>query len=268
MGCSLLLVDFRGAGGSSGQDTTLGFREADDVAASMKYAQAEWPNLRLALYGTSMGAAAVMRAVAEEGVHDDALILESPFNSLLDTTSNRFHSMGLPAFPSAQMLVIWGSVQGGYNGFSNNPSEYAHAIDIPTLLMYGGRDPRVTPQQSRGYLTICVAVRKKCCSRTPGTRRSSPLTPDCGRNGSLLSLGRPADCLFPAGAVSKLGNRLTAWRKLAYLSGMEGLCIRPCAGFAPPGARAGRHGAEMAYVAPSLSPASQARRSGSCSSWK
>ncbi|NJN68698.1 MAG: hypothetical protein HC884_19330 [Chloroflexaceae bacterium] len=43
-GYSSLLVDFRGAGGSSCSDTTLGMREADDVAAAMAYVQHHWPN--------------------------------------------------------------------------------------------------------------------------------------------------------------------------------------------------------------------------------
>jgi len=44
-GYSSLLVDFRGSGGSSGNDTTLGLREADDVAATFVYAQQHWPGL-------------------------------------------------------------------------------------------------------------------------------------------------------------------------------------------------------------------------------
>jgi pimeloyl-ACP methyl ester carboxylesterase len=125
MECDLLMVDFRGAGGSSGQDTTLGFREAKDVALATGYASQEWPGRyrSIVLYGTSMGAAAVMRAVAVEKVQADALVLESPFNSLLDTASNRFHAMGLPAFPSAQLIMLWGSLESGYDGFTNNPEE-------------------------------------------------------------------------------------------------------------------------------------------------
>ena len=37
-GYSSLLVDFRGSGGSSGDDTTLGIREAEDVVAAFTYA--------------------------------------------------------------------------------------------------------------------------------------------------------------------------------------------------------------------------------------
>lgn len=148
IGYNVLMVDFRGVGGSSGTDTTLGVREAGDVAAAVDYARRQWPGERLVLYGVSMGSAAILRAVAKQGVHPDALVLESPFNSLLDTAASRFHSMGLPAFPGAPLIVFWGSVQQGYNGFAHNPSDYARSVQCPVLLMYGRRDPRVTPQQS------------------------------------------------------------------------------------------------------------------------
>src|SRR5207237_2938162 len=115
MGYAVLLVDFRGTGGSSGQETTLGVREAADVARAVDYTQHTWPARPLVLYGVSMGAAAIMRAVATEGVHPAALILESPFDRLLDTVANRFHAMGLPAFPAAGLLVFWGSLQQGYD---------------------------------------------------------------------------------------------------------------------------------------------------------
>ncbi len=149
MGYDTLLVDFRGAGGSSGQDTMLGVREGNDVALAVDYARHNWPGRPIVLYGVSMGAAAVLRAVASEDVQPAALILESPFDSLLDTVGNRFHSMGLPAFPAAELLIFWGGVQQGYNGFAHNPADYARSVKCPVLLMHGERDPRVTTEQAR-----------------------------------------------------------------------------------------------------------------------
>ena len=149
MGFDLLLVDFRGAGGSSGQSTTIGVREAKDVALTTKYVRSKWPGSRIVLYGESMGAVASLRAIAREQVDPDAVILESPFDRLLDTVSNRFNSMGLPAFPGAQLVVFWGSIQQGFNGFEHNPVDYATAVKCPALMLHGEQDPRVTPSQAR-----------------------------------------------------------------------------------------------------------------------
>ena len=78
----------------------------------------------------------------------DALVLESPFDSLLSTVQNRFDAIGLPSFPAAQLMVFWGSVQLGYNGFADNPISYAASVQCPVLFMYGTADPRVTARQS------------------------------------------------------------------------------------------------------------------------
>jgi uncharacterized protein len=146
---STLLVDFQGVGGSSGDDTTLGTREARDVKVAFEYAHEQWPHSRLVLYGVSiMGAAAVLPAVAHEDLDPDVVILESPFDSLLNTVRNRFDATGLPSFPAAELLVFWGGVQFGFDGFAHNPIDYARRVRCPTLLLYGDRDPRVTPAQS------------------------------------------------------------------------------------------------------------------------
>jgi pimeloyl-ACP methyl ester carboxylesterase len=63
LGWTALLVDFRGTGGSSGSDTTLGAKEAGDVVVALDYARREWPGTKVALYGVSMGAAAILGGV-------------------------------------------------------------------------------------------------------------------------------------------------------------------------------------------------------------
>ncbi|MFL5800894.1 MAG: alpha/beta hydrolase [Roseiflexaceae bacterium] len=149
LGYSSFLVDFRGAGGSSGSDTTLGLREAEDVAAAVAYARANWPGQPIVVYGVSMGSAAILRAVAVEGMRPDGLILEGAFDNLLTTVRHRFDAVGAPASPAAELLVFWGSVQMGYNGFAHNPAEYAAAVECPTLLMTGARDLWVRPAETQ-----------------------------------------------------------------------------------------------------------------------
>jgi len=148
MGYDTLMVDFRGVGGSSGQDTTLGVREAKDVARAIEYVRQTWPGRATILYGVSMGSAAILRSIAIEGVKPDAIIIESPFNRLLDTVRNRFDAMGLPSFPGAELVVFWGGVQQGFDGFAHNPVDYAQSVSCPVLLMNGDHDPRVTLSQA------------------------------------------------------------------------------------------------------------------------
>lgn len=142
-----LLVDFRGVGGSSGNTTTLGVREAKDVALSMRYAQRSKFKRPFVLYGVSMGSAAILKAVAQEKVNPDAIILELPFARLQDAVRSRLKAMGFPTFPMAELLVFWGSLQYGFNGFTHNPVTYARQVKCPTLLLHGRLDEWTTVRE-------------------------------------------------------------------------------------------------------------------------
>ena len=144
LGYRTLLVDFPGSGGSEGNSTTIGYREAEDVRAVYAYARRQFPEEKLILYGFSMGAAAIMRAVSTYDITPDALIIGCPFSTLHETVQNRFRMLRVPAIPLATLLTFWGGVQHAYWAFSHNPTDYAQHITIPTLLLYGKQDQRVT----------------------------------------------------------------------------------------------------------------------------
>ncbi len=148
-GYTAVLVDFRGVGGSSRNDTTLGLREGSDVALTAHWAAERWPGQPLVLYGFSLGSAAVLRAVAHEGVQPAALIIESPFDRLVTAARTRFQAMGLPGTPGAELLLFWGSVQAGSNAFAVAPADDAAAVRAPTLVLHGDNDPRVDHAQAR-----------------------------------------------------------------------------------------------------------------------
>jgi alpha-beta hydrolase superfamily lysophospholipase len=99
------------------------------------------------LYGQSIGAAAILRAVSVQGARAEALVLECPFDRLVNTVGNRFRAMGLPAFPGARLLVFWGGVQQGFDGFGHNPVDYAADVSCPVLLLHGTDDPWVSVEQ-------------------------------------------------------------------------------------------------------------------------
>jgi alpha-beta hydrolase superfamily lysophospholipase len=148
LGYAALLLDFHGSGGSRGSETSIGMHEADDLAQAVEYVQQRIPSRILILYGQSMGSAAILRAIAVNGVRPSAVIVECPFDRLVSTAANRFAAMGLPAFPAAHLLIFWGGVQHGFNGFRHNPVEYARQVRCPVLLLHGAKDARVTREQA------------------------------------------------------------------------------------------------------------------------
>jgi uncharacterized protein len=109
LGWSAVLVDFRGSGGSQGERTSIGYHEARDVAAAVHWAKQELGSGTPVLYGFSMGAAAVLRAVAVENVPARAIVVEAAFDRMRTTIHHRFEIMNVPSFPLADMLVFWGA---------------------------------------------------------------------------------------------------------------------------------------------------------------
>lgn len=155
LGYVVMAIDFQGCGGLDGSTTTLGYREADDVAAAVNEARrCELPR-PLVLYGQSMGAAAVLRSLARPDVQVDAVILEAPFARLLDAVRNRFDVMRVPSFPAAELLVFWGGVRTGIAGFAHNPVDDAPHCTAPTLVLHGDADRMATPAEGRA---VCEAV--------------------------------------------------------------------------------------------------------------
>ena len=143
MGYDVFLVDFLGSGGSEGYQTTIGFYEADQVKACYDFIMQQTKSPTY-LYGASMGAVSIMKAIDKYQIQPNAIMIECPFGSMKETVESRFTMMGVPSFPMANLLLFWGGVINDFWAFDHNPVEYAKNITVPTLLMYGRNDPKVS----------------------------------------------------------------------------------------------------------------------------
>jgi pimeloyl-ACP methyl ester carboxylesterase len=174
LGLSAFLVDFRGCGGSGGDESSIGFHEAKDVAAATAYARTLPGRLPVVVYGISMGAAAVLKAEAEAPLGARALVLECPFDRLSSTIDHRFEVRHVPSFPLSNLLVFWGGWRQGFDGFAHNPVEYARRVRTPVLLLSGANDDLVTPDEAESIarsfpgearLLLCPGVPHASCLR-------------------------------------------------------------------------------------------------------
>lgn len=143
LGYNTMLVDFMGSGGSEGNQTTIGFFEAEEVKSCFDYLKSLGED-KIYLWGTSMGAVAIMKAINDYGIQPGGIMIECPFGSMYETVCARFRLMHAPTFPMAGLLVFWGGVQNSFWAFGHNPINYAKKITCPTLLMYGELDDKVS----------------------------------------------------------------------------------------------------------------------------
>jgi len=143
-GYRTVLPDQRAAGDSTGAYTTLGYKEAEDLAG-LAVSLRQTHTGPLVVYGFSMGAVAALGAVGREGAPVDAVIAEAPYGSLVDTVGQRFRLLGLPPTPGSELLLVWGSVWTGFWAFDLRPVEDAAHISVPTLVISGAHDRRAPP---------------------------------------------------------------------------------------------------------------------------
>lgn len=147
LGYSTLLVDFQGSGSSEGNQTTIGFKEAENVKTSFDYL-IDSGEKNIFLFGTSMGSAAILKAINDHQIDPKGIMIECPFGSMYETVCARFSIMNVPSFPMAGLLMFWGGIQNGFNAFSHQPTEYAKSVHCPTLLMYGENDRSVSRSET------------------------------------------------------------------------------------------------------------------------
>jgi hypothetical protein len=146
LGYNTFLVDFMGSGGSEGNQTTIGYLEAEEVKTCFDFLTHHGER-NIYLFGTSMGAVAIMKAISDYNIKPKGIVIECPFGSMYQTVCARFKAMKAPTFPMASLLVFWGGLQNGFWAFGHNPTEYAKKINCPALLMYGGVDEKVSRKE-------------------------------------------------------------------------------------------------------------------------
>lgn len=146
LGFNTMLVDFMGSGNSEGNQTTIGYKEAEEVKTTFDYLKQKGEK-NIYLFGTSMGAVAIMKCINDTQIQPKGIIIECPFGSMYKTVCARFKKMNAPTIPMAGILLFWGGIQNGFWGFSHNPSEYATNIHCPTLLLYGEKDKSVSREE-------------------------------------------------------------------------------------------------------------------------
>jgi uncharacterized protein len=146
MGFNTLLVDLRAHGNSSGNTCCIGFCEGEDVKTAYQYLKTAGEK-NIILYGISLGASTITKAINDFDITPNKIILEMPFGTLSEAVVGRVKMMNLPPQPLSTMLTFWGGTMHGFWAFGMKPAEYAKKIKCPILIQKGKLDPRVTDKE-------------------------------------------------------------------------------------------------------------------------
>jgi uncharacterized protein len=146
---NVLLIDFMGCGDSEGNETTIGFKEAQDVVTAYRFMEQQH-KLPIILLGNSLGAAALLKALHDyKAIKPKAIILEAPFASLKSTIVARCKAMQIPSFLIPDLLLFWGKQQSGIDTYAHKPFEYAKQVHCPVLYFYGAKDVLVANDETQ-----------------------------------------------------------------------------------------------------------------------
>src|SRR5258706_7318037 len=132
MGYNVFLLDLRAHGNSEGHTCTIGFNESEDVKLTYDFIR-NMGEKNIVLWGISLGAATITRAISEYNIKPQKVILELPFGSIEEAVKARLRMMNLPSQPFAILLTFWGGVENGFWAFNNKPAEYVKKITCPVL---------------------------------------------------------------------------------------------------------------------------------------
>ena len=136
-GLAVLLFDYRGYGDNPGSPSESGLARDVRAARSFLVDEAGWRPDQIVYFGESLGAAVVTELAAE---HPPAgLVLRSPFVDLASV--GRVH---YPVLPVGTLLRDRFPLV-----------EHLAAVDAPVVVVYGGRDTIVPPEQSE---TVAAAA--------------------------------------------------------------------------------------------------------------
>jgi uncharacterized protein len=159
-GFNVMLIDLRAHGNSSGSVTTLGFLESEDVKLAYDFILKKGER-NIILYGFSLGATAIAKAIYDYDLSPSRVILEIPFESQERLFAKRGKFLGFPEEPFGAIVTFWASIERNFNAFKQHTSEYVQKVKCPVLLQYAALDKIVSSEETNSIFGHIVSNDKK-----------------------------------------------------------------------------------------------------------
>ncbi|NNJ75112.1 MAG: alpha/beta fold hydrolase [Anderseniella sp.] len=175
-GFGVLVLSWRGYGGSTGSPTESGFIE--DGRAAMKFLQQKGiPASRVILFGESLGTGVATQLAANPDTSPLAVVLEAPFTSAADVARTRYWFLPVNLLMKDQYRSI----------------DFAPKVTAPVIVLHGTTD-RIIPFEQGRWLYDAFAGPKQFLTMN-GNGHIDPLTP--------VSWGAIKDFLKANGAAQR-----------------------------------------------------------------
>lgn len=143
-GYDVLMYDFRNAGKSGGNATTVGWKEQEDLLGAIDFVAERYPDRQISLIGFSMGAVTSLLAAGRDS-RVRAVVADSPFSCLYEYLAESLPRWtGLPRIPFNWLFLNIIPLMYRANPREVRPYEAVKRMkDRPLLLIHGEKDKTV-----------------------------------------------------------------------------------------------------------------------------
>ena len=160
LGYNTMLLDIRAHGNSEGTTNSIGNKESEEVKLAYDHI-AKKGEKNIVLWGMSLGAVMISKAIWEYDLQPQKIILEMPFDKLEDHISARARISGFPGEPFGFFVTFWTGVEQGYWGYGHKTTRYVKKIDCPVLLQWGNNDEYVLKRETERIFAAIRSSKKK-----------------------------------------------------------------------------------------------------------
>ena len=145
-GYNTMLVDIRAHGNSEGVTNSIGYNESEEVKLAYDHVSKKGEK-NIVLWGMSLGAVIITKAIWQYDLRPKKIILEMPFDRLQDHLRARARISGFPGEPFGFFVTFWAGLEQGYWGYDHKTSRYVKSINCPVLLQWGTNDDYVMKEE-------------------------------------------------------------------------------------------------------------------------
>ena len=160
LGYNTMLIDIRAHGNSEGVVNTIGYKESEEVKLAYDHVAGKGEK-NIVLWGMSLGAVIISKAIWQYDIQPQKIILEMPFDRLQDHIRARARISGFPGEPFGFFVTLWTGLERGYWGYALKTSRYVKKINCPVLLQWGNNDEYVMKKEIDKIFSSIGSANKK-----------------------------------------------------------------------------------------------------------
>lgn len=169
-GYNVLMPDLRAHGKSGGKYIGMGWLDKEDIILWIDYLIATYGNIKIILYGISMGAATVMMVSGEALPSNVRMVIEdcgytSAWEELSYELKHLFH---LPSFPALNNANLFTIIRAGYSLRRASSIKQIRKSKIPILFIHGEQDKFVPFYMLDKLFATAQCIKEKLVIKNAG----------------------------------------------------------------------------------------------------